>query len=91
MAKSEKRKRITYTQRKTISGCFLCHGGAPHWTGWNAAACAASHHDHTGHPTWAELNISIRYGEGSTEFEIVLPGREVVEPVVDPEKGGTIG
>ncbi len=54
-----------------IAGCHICHG--EYETGWdskNALALAAQHHDRTGHPTWAEQCISVKYGDradGSTE------------------------
>lgn len=45
-----------------IGGCRTCHGGEAHWQGKNALACAARHHDATGHPTWAEQTIVVHYG-----------------------------
>ncbi len=55
--------------RETLSGildakggCRTCHGANIHWDGRNAMACAARHHDATGHPTWVEQTISVHYG-----------------------------
>lgn len=50
-----------------IAGCVVCHG--PSVAGWdsaNAMALAARHHDATGHPTWAEQVVSVRYGPDVT-------------------------
>ena len=44
------------------AGCFTCHGGQAAWWSKNAMALAAQHHDRTGHPTWAEQFLSVRYG-----------------------------
>ena len=37
------------------------------WTGSNAQGVSARHHDLTGHPTWCEVNLSIRYGERTAD------------------------
>ncbi len=34
-----------------------------HWFGNNAQAVAARHHDATGHMTWVDIAMSIRYGD----------------------------
>lgn len=44
-----------------MAGCFVCHAEAP-WHGKNALALAARHHDATGHPTWCEQVMVVRYG-----------------------------
>lgn len=54
------RQRATSTVQQ--SGCFVCYGSDAKWTGSNAIAVAAKHHDATGHQTWADQVISIRYG-----------------------------
>lgn len=46
----------------TIAGCYVCHGGESHWESKNALAVAARHHDATGHTTWCEQVLSVRYG-----------------------------
>lgn len=43
-------------------GCRTCHGSETYWWSRNAVACAARHHDATGHPTWAEQTIVVHYG-----------------------------
>lgn len=52
-----------------MSGCYVCHGGEAKWWDKNALACAARHHDATGHPTWAEQTILVKYGEQNSEQE----------------------
>lgn len=45
-------------------GCFECMKGTDaKWFSKNALALAAKHHDKTGHKTWAEQVISVRYGK----------------------------
>ena len=46
-----------------MAGCFVCHGGDAHWQSKNCMGVAARHHDATGHPTWVEQVISVRYGD----------------------------
>ncbi|KKL45291.1 hypothetical protein LCGC14_2357180, partial [marine sediment metagenome] len=38
------------------------NGTESKWEGKNALAVAARHHDSTGHTTWCEQTISVRYG-----------------------------
>lgn len=54
--------RDTFTTRDLTAGCFVCHGTDVRWTGPNAQALAAQHHDRTKHQTWCEVHLSIRYG-----------------------------
>lgn len=54
--------RDTFTERHLKAGCFVCHGTDAHWTGPNAQALTAQHHDRTKHHTWCEVHLSIRYG-----------------------------
>lgn len=54
--------RRTFTATDVSAGCFVCHGSDAVWTSKNALALAARHHDSTGHQTWAEQHLSIRYG-----------------------------
>lgn len=48
--------------RHVEAGCRTCHGDRAHWTGANAQAVAARHHDSTGHPTWCKVSLSVAYG-----------------------------
>lgn len=45
-----------------LAGCFQCNGTDYIWNAANAQAVAAKHHDKTGHETWVDSTISIRYG-----------------------------
>jgi hypothetical protein len=42
---------------------FTFNGSDYIWDSKNAMALAAKHHDKTGHPTWADQNLSVRYGD----------------------------
>lgn len=55
--------RRTRTSRNVIAGCFVCAGSDAMWTSPNAQGVAARHHDATGHSTWADVAMMIRYGE----------------------------
>jgi hypothetical protein len=54
--------RIMNTTRELRAGCMACHRERPRWTGPNAQALAAQHHDRTGHPTWCDIAMQVRYG-----------------------------
>lgn len=54
--------RETFTSRDVRAGCFTCHGTEAHWFGGQAQGTAARHHDSTGHPTWSDVLLSVRYG-----------------------------
>lgn len=54
--------RQTYTSRDVKAGCFVCHGLEAKWFGPQAQGTAARHHDATGHQTWADTYLSVRYG-----------------------------
>lgn len=54
--------RRTRTSRDVRAGCFTCHGTDVRWRGGNAQGVAARHHDATGHETWVEVDMHIRYG-----------------------------
>lgn len=58
-------QRVTYSGANDHrAGCDECHGkGMAHWYARNAVGVAARHHDATGHTTWAEYVVSVRYGE----------------------------
>lgn len=53
------------TFRNVIGGCFECNGSDAIWTSANAQGVAARHHDATGHTTWVDITMSIRYGARS--------------------------
>lgn len=55
--------RRTSTSRDVRAGCFVCGGDEPKWEGPQAQGTAARHHDATGHATWAEVIMSVRYGK----------------------------
>ena len=60
---SEDMMRETWTGRTVIAGCFQCGGSHAKWQGPNAQGVAARHHDATGHTTWADVTLSITYGD----------------------------
>jgi hypothetical protein len=49
--------------RVLIGGCFVCYGSDGVWFGPNAQGVAARHHDATGHQTWVDVCMHLRYGE----------------------------
>lgn len=60
------RERVTTTSRDVLGGCFVCKAdGMAIWRGGNAQGVAARHHDATGHQTWCDVAMSIRYGNGA--------------------------
>ncbi|WP_375380110.1 hypothetical protein [uncultured Sphingomonas sp.] len=59
--------RPTFTSREVRAGCFVCHGSDANWHGGNAQGVAARHHDATGHSTWCDVHMSIRYGEDAAD------------------------
>jgi hypothetical protein len=60
-------KRPTFIGRHVTAGCFVCSGAKDRWTGPNAQALAARHHDATKHQTWCDVAMSIRYGETAAD------------------------
>ncbi len=56
-----------------MAGCRVCHGDQAVWFERNAMGVAARHHDATGHETWAEQVILVRYG-GAEEDDADRPG-----------------
>lgn len=54
--------RMTSTSRDVRAGCFSCHGTNAAWFGGQAQGTAARHHDATGHATWSDVILSVRYG-----------------------------
>jgi hypothetical protein len=62
-------RRQTFIARDVRAGCFTCHGHEAHWMGKNGQGVAARHTDATGHETWVEVFMSLRYvaeGDAST-------------------------
>lgn len=59
--------RKTYTSRDVIAGCFVCHGSEARWRGGQAQGTAARHHDLTGHATWCDIAMSVRYGRDEAD------------------------
>jgi hypothetical protein len=55
--------RKTSTSLTVIAGCFTCNGSEYIWSSKNGLALAAKHHDKTGHPTWADQTLMVKYGE----------------------------
>ena len=55
--------RETYTSRTVHAGCFDCNGSDAKWFGGNSQGVAARHHDATGHTTWADVALMVRYGK----------------------------
>lgn len=81
--------RATATSRHVMAGCFTCHGTEARWFGGNAQGVAARHHDATGHPTWCDVAMSIRYGREAAddrqidiEDSIALLGGPAPAPVL---------
>lgn len=54
--------RITRTSREVQAGCFTCGGSDSLWNGPQSQGTAARHHDATGHETWADIVLQVRYG-----------------------------
>ena len=87
--------RETSTSRDLKAGCFVCHGTDARWTGPNAQALAAQHHDRTKHQTWCDVYMSIRYGtdagdDRQTDIEDAIAsassgGRPDAAPLPDPD------
>lgn len=59
--------RETRTGRSVNVGCFVCKGSDAMWTSPSAEGTAARHHDATGHATWADVYMTVRYGSESGE------------------------
>lgn len=71
--------RRTTSERDVRGGCFVCHGDEARWHGGQAQGTAARHHDATGHPTWCDVVLTVRYGrEGpdprQTDLEHAIAG-----------------
>lgn len=59
--------RLTRTSSDRSAGCFTCNGSNPMWTGKNAQALAARHHDKHQHQTWCDVHLSIVYGAAQAD------------------------
>lgn len=57
--------RTTRISRDVRAGCFNCNGSDGMWHGKNAQGVAARHHDATGHETWCDVYMCIKYGEAA--------------------------
>lgn len=75
--------RATATTRTLQAGCFVCHTSA-HWTGANAQAVAARHHDRTGHATWCDVVLSIRYGQHAPDPDQI----DIEDAIASASSGG---
>lgn len=53
--------RQRYTHVTVMAGCFTCNGSDALWLTRNAMALAAKHADTTGHETWADQVLQVRY------------------------------
>ena len=60
-------QRRTTTSVNVMAGCFQCNGQDAIWTGANAMAVAARHADATGHETWADQHLMVRYSRGDSQ------------------------
>jgi hypothetical protein len=58
--------------RDVVAGCFDCWGSDGHWHGANAQGVAARHHYATGHQTWADVSLSVIYGDKLVRQEVML-------------------
>jgi hypothetical protein len=65
--------RTYYVSRTMQGGCFVCNNGDAIWFEKNAQAVAARHHDATGHQTWVDVIMMIRYGENPKEEQEEKP------------------
>lgn len=64
-----------------MGGCDQCHGlGIAGWFARNALAVAARHHTATGHTTWAEQVITVRWGERPDDDRLFARTAEPTAP-----------
>ncbi len=66
-------RRTRSSLASVMASCCVCYGSDAVWRQRNALALAARHHDATGHETWAEQVIVVRYG-GAEEDDADRPG-----------------
>ena len=65
-------QRETRVGRTLQGGCFICHGTDAVWFGPNAQGVAARHHDATGHATWVDIAMFVRYGDEKEGEEVAM-------------------
>lgn len=75
--------RPTSTSRDVKAGCFVCSGMDARWYGGQAQGTAARHHDATGHPTWCDVFLSVRYGAEAPD-----PHQHDIEDAIASSSGG---
>jgi len=96
MKRSPFTSRLTSTSRDVRAGCFVCHGTDARWYGGQAQGTAARHHDATGHATWSDVILSVRYGreeadarqidiEDSIAARTSSGGEPDAAPLTDPD------
>lgn len=80
-------KRVKQVQRTVVGGCLECHGTAICWSGPQAIGTAALHHDRTGHMTWCDVMMTIRYGA------LVVDARQtdIEDAIASASSGGEPG
>lgn len=76
--------RIMNTERQLRAGCSVCHGERPRWTGPNAQALAAKHHDRTGHATWCDITMQVRYGRSPADDRQI----DIEDAIASASSGG---
>jgi hypothetical protein len=71
-----------YSYSRTLQGgCFVCHNnGDAAWFGQNAQGVAARHHDATGHQTWVDVMLMIRYGDEAVEQTVAVIAARTTKP-----------
>lgn len=92
--------RVGVTTRELRAGCYVCHGDKARWTSSNAQALAAQHHDRTGHPTWCDIALAVRYGrvtadDRQIDLEDAIAssssgGEPDAAPLPDPDAPATV-
>lgn len=76
--------RQTFTSRDVRAGCFACHGGDARWYGAQAQGTAARHHDATGHETWSDVILSVRYGTAAADPRQIDIEESIAAAAPDP-------
>lgn len=77
--------RKTSTSRSLFGGCYQCYGDKPQWFGPNTQGVAARHHDATGHTTWVEIAMTVRYGDPLQSNNPPNNGLQRTAPATDIE------
>ncbi len=76
--------RVAHRDRQMSAACVVCHGYEPHWTGANAQALAARHHDSTGHRTWCEMRLFVTYGPSAPDPDQI----DIEDAIASASSGG---